>query len=97
MPGPFKSLGAHGRGSNMRIKPEHWVYSIMERPRIIYKIIKIIQYIVLIILLFYVILYRNSATNLQYNLLHETMTFHVQFIKCHTIMSAYHVTCGKVK
>ena len=27
----------------------------------------------------------------------EHMTFHVQFIKCHTIMSAYHVTCGKVK
>ena len=25
------------------------------------------------------------------------MTFHVQFSKCHTIMSAYHVTCGIVK
>ena len=53
MPGPFKSMGAHGRGSKMRIKPKHWVYSIMERLRIIYKIIKIIQYIVMIILLFY--------------------------------------------
>ena len=42
--------------SKIRIKAEHWVYSIMERPRIIYKIIKIIQYIV-IILLFYFILY----------------------------------------
>ena len=31
------------------------------------------------------------------NLLNECMTFHVQFRKCHTIMSAYHVTCGKVK
>ena len=65
-------MGAHGRGSKMRIKPEHWVYSIMERPRIIYKIIKIIQYIVMIILLFYFILYRKSATNLQYNLLNGT-------------------------
>ena len=55
----------------MRIKPEHWVYSFMERPRIIYKIIKIIQYII-IILLFYFILYRNSATNLQNNLLNGT-------------------------
>ena len=27
----------------------------------------------------------------------EHMTFLVQFIKSHTIMSAYHVTCGKVK
>ena len=25
------------------------------------------------------------------------MTFHVQFIKCHTIMPTYHVTCGKAK
>ena len=27
----------------------------------------------------------------------EHMTFHVQFSKCHTIMSAYHVTCGIVQ
>ena len=26
----------------------------------------------------------------------EHITFHVQFLKCHNIMSAYHVTCGKV-
>ena len=26
----------------------------------------------------------------------EHMAFHVQFSKYHTIMSAYHVTCGKV-
>ena len=32
-----------------------------------------------------------------YNLKMEHMTFHIQFRKCHTIMSAYHVTCGKVK
>ena len=72
MPGPFKSLVAHGRGSKMRIKPECWVYSIMERPRIIYKIIKIIQYIVIIILLFYFIMYRNSATNFHNRLLDGT-------------------------
>ena len=53
----------------MRIKPKHVVYSIMRWPRIIYKIIKIIPFIVIIVLLFYVILYGNSATNLQYNLL----------------------------
>ena len=62
-------------GSKMRIKPEHVVYSIMERPRIIYKIIKIIQYIVIIILLFCVILYGNSVTNFQYRLLYGTHDF----------------------
>ena len=59
-------------GSKMRIKPEHVVYSIMGRPRIIYKIIEIIQYIVITILLFYVILYGNSVTNFQYRLLDGT-------------------------
>ena len=42
-------------GSKMRIKPEHVVYSIMGRPRIIYKIIEIIQYIVITI--YYFMLY----------------------------------------
>ena len=58
--------------SKMKIKPEHWVFSIMGWPRIIYKIIKIIQYIVIIILLFYVILYGNSATNFHDRLLDGT-------------------------
>ena len=81
----------------MRIKPEHVVYSIMGRPRIIYKIIKIIQYIKL--LFYYFILYCMETQQLFFIIdsLIEHMTFHVQFIKCHTIMSAYHVTCGKVK
>ena len=57
MPCPSKSLGAHGRGSKVKIKPEHVVYSFMGRPRIIYEIIKIFQFIVIIILLFYFILY----------------------------------------
>ena len=48
----------------MEIKPKHWVgLNIMGWSRIIYKIIKIIPFIVIIILLFYVILYGNSATN----------------------------------
>ena len=61
MPCSFKSLGAHGRGSKVKIKPEHLVYSIMGRPRIIYEIIKIFQFIVIIILyiLFYIVW--NSA------------------------------------
>ena len=76
----------------MRIKPECWVYSIMERPRIIYKIIKIIQYIVIIILLFHVTLYRNSATNLQYNLLNGTHD-----LPCSIYKVSYHhvsIPCG---
>ena len=59
-------------GSKIKIKPEHAVFGIMGRPRIIYKIIKIIQYIVIIILLFYGILYGNSATNFQHGVLNET-------------------------
>ena len=39
--------------------------------RLIYKIIKIFQNIVIIILLFYVILYKNSATNFEYGLLYD--------------------------
>ena len=61
-------MGAHGRGSKIKIKPEHLVYSIMGMPRIIYKLIKIIQYIVIIILLFYGILCGNSAPNFHYRL-----------------------------
>ena len=56
----------------MNIKPECWVYSIMGWPRIIYKIIKIIPFIVIIILLFYVILCGNSAANFHDRLLDGT-------------------------
>ena len=69
----------------------------MGRPRIIYKIIKIIPFIVIIILLFYVILYGIQQLIFMTDSWMEHMTFHVQFRKCHTIISAYHVTCGKVK
>ena len=44
-------------GFKVNIKPECVVYSIMGRLRIIYEIIKIIQFIVIINLLFYCILY----------------------------------------
>ena len=44
-------------GSKDKIKPEHVIHSIMRRPRIFYGNIKIIQFIVIIILLFYFILY----------------------------------------
>ena len=40
-------------GSKVKIRPEHVVYGFMGRPRIIYEIIKIFQFIVIIILLFY--------------------------------------------
>ena len=43
--------------SKVEIKPEHVVYSIMEMSGIIYEIIKITQFMVIIILLFYFILY----------------------------------------
>ena len=58
--------------------------------RIIYKIIKIFQNIV-IILLFYVILYGNSATNFEYRLLYDThglpcsiykVSYHHAYIPC---------------
>ena len=44
-------------GSKVKIKPECVVYSLMGRPRIFYGNIKIIQFIVIIILFFYFILY----------------------------------------
>ena len=71
--------------SKDKIKPECGVYSFMGRPRIIYKIIKIFQFIVIIILLFYVILYGNSATNFQYRLFNETHD-----LPCSTFQLFYH-------
>ena len=53
--------------------------------RLIYKIIQIFQNIVIIILLFYVLLYGNSATNFEYRLM-IYMTFHIQLLKYVTIM-----------
>ena len=72
-------------GSKVKIKPEHVVYSFMGMSRLIYKIIKIFQFIVIIILLFYVILYGNSATNFQYRLLNDTYD-----LPCSTFKVFYH-------
>ena len=56
-------------GSNSKINYQCVVYSFLAMYRIYYKIIKIVQNIVIIILLFYAILYKNSATNFEYRLL----------------------------
>ena len=71
----------------MRIKPEHVLHSIMGRPGIIYKIIKIIQYVVIIILLFYVILYGNSVSDFQYRLLDGThdLPCSIYKVSCHHV------------
>ena len=45
-------------GSNVKIKPECVLYSFVGRPRIIYEIIQIFQFIVSITLLFTFILYK---------------------------------------
>ena len=67
-------------GTNNKINYQWLVYSLLEMSRLFYEIIKIFQNIVIIILLFYVILYKNSATNFEY------MTFHVQLSKYFTNM-----------
>ena len=65
--------------------------------RLIYKIIKIFQNIVIIILLLYVLLYGNSATNFEYRLLYD-----IHDLPCSTFKIFYHhggdhVACGKTK
>ena len=65
--------------------------------RILYKIIKIFQNIVIITLLFYVILYGNSATNFEYRLLYDTHD-----LPCSTFKIIYHhggdhVACDKTE
>ena len=68
----------------------------MGRPRVIYEIIKIFQFIVIIILLFYLILYeiQHLISNIESSM--ECMTFH-QLLKCYAIMPSCHVAWGKVK
>ena len=72
-------------GSKIKINIDHVGLSIIGMPRIFYKIIKIYQYIVIIILLFYGILYGNSATNIQHRLLNETHD-----LPCSTFKVSYH-------
>ena len=62
--------------------------------RLIYKIIKIFQNIVIIILLFYVTLYKNSATKFEYRVLYD-----IHDLPCSTFKIFYqhggdHVACG---
>ena len=73
------------------------VYGFMGRPRIIYKIIKIFQFIVIIIFLFYAILHeiQQLISNIDFWMKH--MTFHVQLLKCLPIKKGGHVACGKTK
>ena len=65
--------------------------------KIIYKIINIFQNIVIIILLFYVILYGNSATNFEYRLLHDTYDLPCSTFKIIYYHGGDHVACGKTK
>ena len=65
--------------------------------RLIYKIIKILQNIVIVILLFYVILYENSATkplNL-HRLLYDTHDLPCSTFKIFYHHGGDHVACGK--
>ena len=65
--------------------------------RIIYEIIKIFQNSVIIILLFYVLFYENSVTNVECRLLYD-----IHDLLCLTFKIFYHhggdhVACGKTK
>ena len=73
-------------GSNIKINYLHVFYSFLGMSRTIYKIIKIFQNIVVIILLFYIILYENSATNFEYRLSYGTHDLPFQFLKYFTTM-----------
>ena len=54
--------------------------------RIFYKFIKIFQNIGIIILLFHVLLYENSATNFEYRLLYDIHDLPCSTLKYFTIM-----------
>ena len=63
--------------------------------RLIYKIIKIFQTRIIIILLFYGILYKNSVTNLEFRLLYDMQGLPCSIYKVSTNMPTYPVTCGE--
>ena len=83
-----------GGGPTFKINYQWLVYSSLGMSRLIYKIIKILQNIVIIILLFYGILYRNSATNSKYRLLYDMHGLPCSIYKVSTIMPTNSVTCG---
>ena len=84
-----------GGGSNIKINYQHVFYSFLGMSRIVYKIIKIFQNIVIIILLFYVILYENSVTNFEYILLYNTHDLQCSTYKIFYHHEGDHVACGK--
>ena len=63
--------------------------------RLIYKIIKMFQNIVIIILLFYVILYENSTTNFDYRLLYDIHDLPCSTFEIFNQHGEDHVACGK--
>ena len=67
----------------------------MGMPGIIYEISKIIQFILIIILLFYFILYESQQVISNIDPCMKCMTFHVQLLKCYTIMASCNVAQGK--
>ena len=83
------------RGSNIKINYQCVVYSFLGMSRLVHKIIKIFQNIVIIILLSYVILYKNSATNFEYRLLYDTHDFPCSTFKIFYHHGGDHVACGK--
>ena len=74
-----------GGGLTLKKNYQHVVYSFLGMSRTIYKIIKIFQNIVIIILLFYVLLYENSVTNFEYILLYD-----IHDLPCSTFKIFYH-------
>ena len=86
--------GLIGGGSNIKITYQWLVYSFLGMSGLIYKIIKIFQNGIIIILLLYGILYKNSATNLRFRLLYDTQGLPCSIYKASTNMPTHSVTCG---
>ena len=61
---------------------------------LIYKIIKINQNSIIVILLFYGILYRDSAINFKFRLLYDMQGLSCSIYKVSTNMPTHSVTCG---
>ena len=89
--------GHMGEGSDIKINNQWVVYSLLGMSRLLYKTIKIFQNIVIIILLFYVILYKISATNFEYRLLYDIHDLPCSTFKIFHQHGGDHVACGKTK
>ena len=87
-----------GGSLTLKINYQCVVYSFLGMYRLIYKIIKIFQNIVIIIiLLFYVLLYGNSTTNFEYRLLYDIHDLPYSTFKIFYHHGGHHVACGKTK